>query len=182
MRYALIDELEYVNGNGLGVSLYTQGCSFQCKGCFNQKAWDFNDGKKWTKKAQEKFLNAIDKPYITRISILGGEPLSSENLYTLISLLCEIKNRFPDKKIWLYTGYTYEEIKTSAYFKGDWNVSGEINDEMARWTCLYLSDVLVDGRYEEDKKDLSLRFRGSTNQRLIDVKATLANNNISLIS
>jgi len=110
VRYAQILPFEVCNGEGIGCSLFTQGCKFHCKGCFNEEAWDFNGGKEWTEEIEEKFLELISKPYIKRISILGGEPLANLNVRKVYLLTKRIKHLFPDKKIWLYSGYTYDEI------------------------------------------------------------------------
>ena len=164
MRYASIRSLDVTNGEGVGVSLFTQGCHFKCKNCFNPKTWDFNGGKEWTEDVEEQFLELINKPHIKRVSILGGEPLANENQYDIFLLCSKINNKFPNKKIWIYSGYTYEEIMQSR----------------ERSKPLLCADVLVDGRYIEEQRDITLQFRGSRNQRLIDVKKTLEQNQIVL--
>lgn len=157
MRYANIDNCEICNGGGVGISLFVQGCPIHCKDCFNQEAWDFNGGKEWTAETQEEFLNLADKPYITRISILGGEPLADQNISVVYDLIVAIKNRFEDeKKIWLYTGYYIDEIKYKI-----------ISDKACLTNSLLLMcDYIVDGRYEHEERDLSLKFRGSKNQHI----------------
>lgn len=157
MRYANIDNCEICNGEGVGISLFVQGCPIHCKDCFNQEAWDFNGGKEWTAETQEEFLNLADKPYITRISILGGEPLADQNISAVYDLIVAIKNRFEDeKKIWLYTGYYIDEIKYKI-----------ISDKACLANSLLLMcDYIVDGRYEHEERDLSLKFRGSKNQHI----------------
>lgn len=162
MRYAQIREMDISNGEGVGVSLFVQGCRFHCKNCFNQETWDFNGGEEFTPKVFNDFLDLIHKPYITRISILGGEPLEHENLGVLYHLIKQIKFENPDKKIWIYSGYTYEELMNEHLY---------MNDD--RQFILKNCDVLVDGRFEEDKKDLTLKFRGSSNQRVIDIQKSL---------
>lgn len=164
MRYASVRELDISNGEGVGVALFVQGCHFHCKNCFNAETWDFNGGKEWTNEIKERFFDLIDRPYVKRISILGGEPLAKENYLEIRYLLKDIKNKFPDKKIFLYTGNTFEHIT-------------EIR-ELLR-TIIYC-DVLIDGRFEEDKKDLTLKWRGSSNQRIIDVQKSLAQNQVIL--
>jgi anaerobic ribonucleoside-triphosphate reductase activating protein len=164
MRYASIRELDISNGEGVGVALFVQGCHFHCKNCFNSKAWDFNDGKEWTEEVKNNFLKLIDKPYIKRVSILGGEPLAKENYLEVRYLLKELKQKYPDKKIWLYTGYTFDVFENYR--------------ELLR-TIIYC-DVLVDGQFEEDKKDFTLKFRGSSNQRVIDVQESLKQNKVVL--
>lgn len=157
MRYSQIRKMDVTNGEGVGISLFVQGCPIHCKDCFNQEAWDFNGGKEWTAETQEEFLNLADKPYITRISILGGEPLADQNISAVYDLIVAIKNRFEDeKKIWLYTGYYIDEVKYKI-----------INDKACLANSLLLMcDYIVDGRYEHEERDLSLKFRGSKNQHI----------------
>ena len=173
MRYAQITPFEICNGKGAGVSLFTQGCHFRCKGCFNQKTWDFDGGKEWTEEIKNKFFKLIDRPYIKRVSILGGEPLANENVSEVFNLIEEIKNKFPDKSIWLYTGYSLEDIIEPKNCK-----LNEIH--LLRATIVKMCDVLVDGRYVDGLKDLTLKFRGSSNQRVIDVQETLKESKIVL--
>lgn len=164
MRYALIRKMDISNGPGVGVSLFVQGCHLHCKGCFNSTAWDFNGGKEWNDDVKQKFLELASRPYIKRISILGGEPLSYENVFDIYELIVEIKNKLPDKVIWLYTGYLFEYV---------------INNQFCR-KVLELCDVVVDDRYVEELKDIGLPWRGSSNQRVIDVQETLKQNKIVL--
>lgn len=180
MRYAKIDELEYINGNGVGVSLYTQGCAFHCKDCFNQETWDFNSGKEWTTEVEEKFLKLIDKSYITRISILGGSPLADKNVYGVCDILHKIKDKYPEKKIWLYTGYVFEDIiKEFNIYK--WTpFSAGAGEWLTRYEVLTCCDVLVDGCFETDKKDLTLKFRGSSNQRIINAQKSIEEGKVIL--
>ncbi|MFG6393964.1 MAG: 4Fe-4S cluster-binding domain-containing protein [Lachnospiraceae bacterium] len=109
IRYASIRELDISNGNGIGIALFVQGCHFHCKNCFNQETWDFNGGKKWTPDTMEKFLRLADRPYINRISILGGEPLAEENIREVTNIASKCKKMFPDKKIWLWSGYNFKD-------------------------------------------------------------------------
>ena len=160
MRYAQIRNMDISNGEHIGVSLFVQGCRFCCKGCFNKETWDFNGGKEWTQEVEDKFFDLINRPYIKRVSILGGEPLADGNKLVVLDLIKKIKDKYPNKSIWLYTGYTFEEISS-------------LNN-------LRYIDVLVDGRYIEEQKDLTLKFRGSKNQRLIDIQKTLKENKIVL--
>ena len=153
-RYAAIRTLDISNGEGIGVSLFMQGCHFHCKNCFNPETWDFAGGKEWTNQVQEHFLELVSNPHIHRVSILGGEPLCDENADTVIQLCKEIKLRFgDDKKIWVYTGYTFESIRNNK----------------SKSSILTTIDILVDGQFVESKQDFNLPFRGSSNQRLIDV-------------
>lgn len=150
MRYTQINKFDTNNGVGVGTSLFVCGCRAKCRGCFNSELWDFNSGIEWDKKSKDELFKAIDHSYISRVSILGGEPLAEENYLTIQELMRDIKNLYPDKKIWLFSGLTMEEI----------NQSQELLDTIA------YCDVLVDGKFEEDKKDLTLKFRGSSNQRI----------------
>lgn len=113
MRYASMRNLDISNGEGVGVSLFVQGCPFHCKNCFNSETWDFNGGKEWTEEIIEKFIKLIDRPYIKRVSFLGGECLAEQNLDEVLSLVKEINRRFPDKIIWLYTGYILNNVDHS---------------------------------------------------------------------
>lgn len=162
MRYALIRKMDISNGLGVGVSLFVQGCRSHCKGCFNSETWSFNGGEEWDNEAKKKFLELANKEYVTRISILGGEPLEPENIDDVHELTIEIRDKFPSKKIWFYTGREFESLTEK-----ELDVVG-------------LCDVLVDGAFVEELKDISLAFRGSSNQRLIDVPKTLEKNEIVL--
>lgn len=177
MRYASIRSLDISNGEGVGVSLFVQGCPFRCFGCFNSDTWDFNGGKEWTEKTKDKFMKLIDRPYIKRISFLGGECLAEQNLDGVLDLIKEIRISFPEKTIWLYTGYELSEIiKQEQYEK----VSGIPSVWSKRWKIISNIDVLVDGEYIDEQKDLTLKWRGSKNQHVIDVKQSLAQNKMVL--
>lgn len=168
MNYAEIDELEYVNGEGIGVSLFVQGCHFHCHNCFNSETWDFSGGEPYTQETEEKLLDLLRRPYIKRFSILGGEPLAPENVSDVCNLILFVRVYYPDIKIWLYTGYTYESII------GDYLADQDNDVEIVeRMTALCNVDYLVDGRYVHEKRDITLPFRGSTNQRIIDVQVSL---------
>ena len=156
MNFASIRNFDVSNGIGIGVALYVQGCHFHCKNCFNQVTWDFNGGKEWTSNIEDKFIELANNKYIDRVSILGGEPLTPENYDTVLSLCKKLS-----KKIWVYTGYTYETL---------------CDKEILRYI-----DVLVDGRYIDKLRDLNLAFRGSSNQRIIDVKASLDKGKVVLL-
>ena len=206
MRYAQIRSMDISNGEGVGVSLFVQGCDRHCLNCFNSETWNFNGGKEWTEETKNKFMELIDRPYIRRISILGGEPLAEQNLDGVLSLIKEIREKypisqnpnsenigksrvledenskeirisFPEKTIWLYTGFKIEDIiKQEQYEK----VSGIPDVWSKRWEIITNVDVLVDGEYIDEQKDLSLKFRGSKNQNCINVKQSLAQNKIVL--
>ena len=164
MRYASIRELDISNGEGVGVALFVQGCHFHCKN--------------WTQEVENKFLELIDRPYVNRISILGGEPLANENVKDVCSLVNKIKFTFPDKTIWLFTGYTWNQIFypiTTDDLDSDRDTI--IN---CRKQIVEACDVLVDGQFEEDKKDLKLKFKGSANQRVISIQESLKQNKVVL--
>lgn len=184
MRYAQIRSLDVSNGKGCGVALFVQGCDRHCKNCFNPETWEFNGGKEWTEETKNKFLELIDRPYIKRVSILGGEPLAGQNLDDVLSLVKEIRISFPEKTIWLYTGFrwnyimNYQPVETDDF---DY-IEESYNDGLIekRKQIISLCDVVVDGEYIDEQKDLTLKFRGSKNQHVIDVKQSLAQNKIVL--
>lgn len=164
-NYAQIRNMDVSNGQGIGVSVFFSGCDFHCKNCFNSELWDCNYGKPFTNKEIKKVVELMDKPYIIRLSILGGDSLMDYNLESTMNLIKEVRMKFDDtKNIWLYTGYTLENI---------------LNNPLRR-KIIEMCDVVVDGRYIDELKDLTLKFRGSSNQRLIDVKKTLKENKIIL--
>lgn len=171
MRYASIRDMDISNGEGLGVSLFVQGCSFHCKNCFNSETWDFNGGKEWTEDVKNQFFKLIDKDYIERVTILGGEPLVDENVESVLKLVKEIREKFPNKKIWIYTGYKWKYILTPIV-TDDFNLERDRILEIRRNVLNYI-DVLVDEKFEDDKKDLTLKWKGSSNQHVIDVKESL---------
>lgn len=163
-------ELDISNGEGIGVALFVQGCSFHCYNCFNIETWDFKMGEEWTECNKCEFLELANREYIKRISILGGEPLHSENLNDVLYLIKEIKSCYKKTKtIWLYTGYTWEEI---------WGKTD--NNSLIRQKIIELCDIVVDGRYIDSKRDMTLKWRGSSNQRVIDVNQTLKQNKLIL--
>ena len=167
MNYAAIKEHDTANGNGVRVSLFVSGCTHHCKGCFNEVAWDFNYGNLFTKETEDKIISLLDRPYIKGLSLLGGEPMEVVNQKSILPLLVRVKEKFGDSKnIWLYSGYTLEQML----------------DTSSRCYCnetkqiLKLIDVLVDGEFVEELKDLRLQFRGSSNQRIIDMKTIKLDN------
>ena len=147
MRYAYINTCDICNGKYFGVSLFVQGCHFHCPNCFNQSTWDFNGGKEFTIETMRHLIKLIDRPYIKRFTLLGGEPLAPENIETSKEILRVIKETYPNKQVWLFTGYVMENIPDKSILK-------------------YV-DILVDGPYKHELRDLSLAFRGSSNQRVI---------------
>ena len=160
MKYAQIREIDITNGNGIGVALFTQGCPYHCKNCFNPETWDFNKGMVWTKETENKIIELLKPEYITRLTILGGEPLIERNIGPLTALLKRVKGIYPNKQVWLYTG-------------GDFEVLEGLYEEIFQYI-----DILIDGRYIDDLRDYKLKWRGSSNQRIIDVQASLKSGNV----
>lgn len=180
MRYASIRSMDISNGEGVGVALFVQGCHFHCHNCFNSETWDFNGGKEWNEKSKDVFLKLIDRPFIKRISFLGGEPLADENVDTVLDLIYEIKNKYPTKTIWLYTGFTWNHIMNRIYCVDDFDYITESYEEelnVQREKNIKLCDVLVEGQYVDSLRDVTLKWRGSSNQRVIDVQKTLVLHN-----
>lgn len=176
MRYAKINSLDISNGESVGVAIFVQGCPFHCRGCFNEETWDFNGGKEWNEDVEKKFIELISKPYVKRVSILGGEPLANQNLEFTYHLMGLIVNHKPDAKIWLYTGYTFEDIISDKRSSNKWF-------DLLRCGIMCGCDYLVDGQFEIDKQDLTyskVKFAGSTNQRIINIKETLIKKEVVL--
>lgn len=180
MRYAQIREMDISNGSGIGIALFVQGCHFHCPGCFNQETWDFNGGKEWNGKIEEKFISLADKPYIKRISLLGGEPLADENINSIWELLNKIRLKYGDtKKIWLYSGYTWEKIINIPEY-----VNPMTFNQHLRRNIVSNCDILVDGSFDITKQDLfnkNIVWAGSTNQRVIDIQNSLKLNQVITI-
>lgn len=170
MNYATIKKTDVANGPGIRVSLFVSGCTHRCKGCFNSEAWDFGFGQRYTRETEEEVLEALAPDYIRGLSLLGGEPMEPENRGTVLSLLQTVRQRYPGKDIWCYTGYTFETDVLGKMCAG-WEETEEL---------LSYFDVLVDGEFVQEKKDLGLRFRGSSNQRLIQVSESLREGNVVL--
>lgn len=168
MNYGEIKKNDIANGLGVRVSLFVSGCRHHCKNCFNKDTWEFSFGKPFTNDTADDIIVAMKPDYVTGFSLLGGEPFEPENQPELTGLLKRIKAEYPDKDIWCYTGFLLDE-----------ELLGEsrANTEHTREMLSYI-DVLVDGRFVESKKDITLKFRGSSNQRVIDVKKTLQTNDI----
>ena len=175
MRYAQIRSMDVSNGSGIGAALFVQGCHFHCGNCFNKDTWDFTGGKEWTPETKKKFLELIDKPYITRVSILGGEPLADENLDGVLDLVTTIKKEFSQKTIWLYSGYTIDQVFFPLYIN-----MPPSEEEWKKIDIIKQCDVMVDGQYIDSQRDITLRWKGSANQRVIDVKKSLEQNEIIL--
>ena len=166
MNYHKIEKTSIANGEGIRVVLWVSGCSLYCKGCHNPETWSLCSGKLFDEEAKRELFEALDKPYIQGITFSGGHPFEKANRSTIYCLVKEIKEKFPDKDIWIYTGYTWEDI-----FDKDIR-------EIQR--ILYWTDILVDGRYIDELRDLTLKFRGSSNQRVIDVKESFKQDKVIL--
>lgn len=168
MNYAEIKFNDIANGLGVRVSLFVSGCTHRCKGCFNEVAWDFSYGNPFTKETEDKIIASLENPFISGLSLLGGEPMEPQNQKELLPFLKRVKEKFPDKNIWCYTGYT---------LKTPYSIDTQANIKETP-EFLSLIDVLVDGKFIEAEYDISLKFRGSKNQRLIDMNKTRAENKI----
>lgn len=171
MNYATIKNNDIANGLGIRVSLFVSGCTHHCKGCFNSVAWSFDYGNPFTEETQNQILSLLDKPHIKGLTLLGGEPMEPQNQVEIIKLLRQVKQKFPQKDIWCYSGYTLEELRDPNN-----RSHTSFTDEI-----LSLVDVLVDGKFEEEKKNLKLKFRGSENQRIIDMNKTRTQHKIVLL-
>lgn len=160
MNYSAIKTHDVANGIGVRVSLFVSGCPHHCKGCFNAETWDYNHGEAFTAETIRNIIDLLTPDWIRGLSLLGGEPLASDNIQTVMCLAKKVKAVLPMKTIWCYTGYTWDEVKKHHIMK-------------------YI-DVLVDGRFIEAERDITLRFRGSRNQRIIDVQKSLASGEVIL--
>lgn len=164
MNYATVKWTDIANGEGVRISLFVSGCTRRCKNCFNAVAWDFDYGKPFDENVQNEIFEKLESDYIAGITLLGGEPLEPQNQFGLLPFVREVKRRFPQKTIWCYTGNTYDE-KTGLLKEKEKNT--DITAEL-----LSLIDVLVDGEFKEELKSVRLKFRGSSNQRVLDMKKT----------
>ena len=173
MNYAEIKYNDIANGIGVRTSLFVSGCRHHCKNCFNYMTWDFDYGKPFTQDIEDKIINSIEPEWINGLSLLGGEPFEKENQKDLIKLLKRFHKLYPKKDVWCYSGFTIEEILGKTEPKS--RCFGENSVELLKQI-----DVLVDGRFVEEKKSLMLKFRGSSNQRIIDVNKTLDSGKIVL--
>lgn len=170
MYYGNIKNTDIANGNGVRVSLFVSGCTNHCEECFQPETWDFNYGKPFTEETRAALFDMLSPEYINGLTVLGGEPFEPKNQCELLPFLKNVKEKFPTKDIWVFTGFTLDELQKEGSYP-----RCEHTDEM-----LSLIDVLVDGRFEKDKKDISLKFRGSSNQRILDLQSTLKNKNTVL--
>lgn len=161
MNYIRMDNYDTSNGLGIGIVVWVAGCRHQCKGCHNPSTWDFKAGKPWNNEAIDKFTSMLENPLIKRVTLSGGDPLAYPNRLEVSRIVSLIREKRPDVKIWIYTGYVWEAVRDRKWLE---NV-----------------DILVDGRFREDLKDISLYFRGSRNQRVIDVQETLKRGRVVLL-
>lgn len=168
MNYGTIKPTDIANGEGVRVSLFVSGCTHHCPGCFNYVTWDFNYGKPFTKETEDEILNLLSRNYIDGLSLLGGEPMEPCNQRCLVNLVDRFKEKYPNKTLWIYTGYTYDE-DLIAGGKAYCEVTDRILDQ-----C----DVMIDGEFIESLKDISLKFRGSSNQRILNIRETRKRNAI----
>ncbi|MBQ8227991.1 MAG: anaerobic ribonucleoside-triphosphate reductase activating protein [Clostridia bacterium] len=163
MNYGEIKKTDIANGEGVRVSLFVSGCTHHCEGCFNPETWNFGYGKEFTEETENELLNALAPDFINGLSLLGGEPFEPQNQRALLPFLKKVKELYPTKNIWCYTGYLFD-----AELLKDSRARCEVTDEM-----LSMIDVLVDGEFKQELKNITLKFRGSENQRIINVKKSL---------
>ena len=164
MNYATIKKCDIADGEGVRVSLFVSGCTHHCKGCFQPETWNFDYGEPFDETVEDEILRSIEPDYIAGITLLGGEPMEIENAKRLYPFIKRVREIYPSKNVWCYSGYTFEEL---------------VEREECR-KLLEMVDVLVDGEFVEEQKNISLKFRGSENQRIIDVKKTLKDGNVVL--
>lgn len=170
MNYGNIKYNDIANGEGVRVSLFVSGCTHHCKNCFNPETWDFNYGKPFTKEIEDNIISALAPDHINGLTLLGGEPMEPANQKTLLDFVKRVKSIYPNKTIWCYSGYLFDTELLSE------------SRAHCPWTKELLSyiDILVDGEFKEDLKDITLRFKGSSNQRVIDVQKSLKENKVVL--
>ncbi len=172
MNYGEIKTTDIANGQGVRTSLFVSGCTHHCKGCFNEETWDFNFGKPFTKEVEDEIIESLRPAYIAGLTILGGEPMEVVNQKVLRPFIDRVRAEVPGKNIWIYSGYTWEELTDEENKRCHCEETNEILKNI---------DVLVDGEFKLDLKNISLKFRGSSNQRIIDVKKSLEENAVVLI-
>lgn len=178
IHYASIRNLDISNGEGVGVALFVQGCPFNphCYNCFNPDTWDFNGGKEWTQEVEDKLIELANRPYIKRLSILGGEPLADENLDGVLHLVNRFRLSLPNKSIWLYSGYDYQKVMRQLP-----NLATKKNYNMyKRQQIIKQCTVMVDGRYIDSQRNPSKKWAGSDNQRVLDIQQSLQKGEIVL--
>ncbi|SDB54907.1 anaerobic ribonucleoside-triphosphate reductase activating protein [Butyrivibrio sp. INlla16] len=171
MNYGEIKTIDIANGTGVRTSLFVSGCTHHCKGCFNEETWDFNFGKPFTKEVEDEIIESLSPAYVNGLTILGGEPMEIQNQKVLRPFIERVRREFPNKSIWVYSGYLWEELTDEE------NKRCHSEDTEP---ILSLIDVLVDGEFKLELKNISLRFRGSSNQRVINVPATRESGSVVL--
>lgn len=171
MYYGEIKTNDIANGEGIRTSLFVSGCRNACENCFNRETWAFDYGNVFTDETAEYIIENCEKSWINGLSVLGGEPFEPENQHELLVFLKTFRKRLPQKTVWCYTGFTFEELIGQQKSRGNISITKELLKQI---------DVLVDGRFVEEKKDISLAFKGSSNQRIIDIKRTLQNEEVIL--
>ena len=171
MKYSEIKYFDIANGPGIRTSLFVSGCTHHCKGCFNEMTWDFNAGLEYTTEVEGEIISSLSPSFIAGLTLLGGEPMEVRNQEGIVGLVKKIKNEMPDKTIWLFSGYTFEELLD----KDNKRCHGEYTMDILENT-----DVLVDGKFVLELKNPGLKFRGSSNQRIIDMKRSLDENKVVL--
>ena len=171
MKYATIKDYDISNGLGIRISLFVSGCTHKCPGCFNEVAWDFEYGEEFDKNVEDKLIKMLEPSYIAGLTLLGGEPFEVQNQKTLLPFIKRVKETYPNKNIWAFTGYLFDKDLLNQS-----RARCEVTDELLTYI-----DVLVDGPFILSKKDIALKFRGSDNQRIIDVKKSLSENKVILI-
>lgn len=181
MNYSSLRNIDISNGQGIGISLWTSGCPYKCPYCHNPETWNYNNGKEYTSETHQKILELIKSDYITRFSILGGEPLLPQNVSYIAYIIEKIKEIRPDIKIWLWTGTTFENLYNIAVLRSDGNLNDKIFNSL-NWLYGDLNeleyilnniDYLIDGRFIQEQKDLTLKWCGSKNQRVLDCAASM---------
>lgn len=180
MNYLKIDHEDVCNGDGLRVVLWVAGCSHGCSECQNPQTWNPKSGIEFDKPARNEIFEELEKPYISGITLSGGDPLYIQNLDTILDLIYDIKKKFPNKTIWLYTGFTFDRLMDNykSYRQTPFEYRGD--EWLERWEIIRRCDVLIDGPYIKEQRDITLRWRGSSNQRVIDVQETLKQGRIVL--
>ena len=171
MYYGEIKDCDVANGEGVRVTLFVSGCTNHCEHCFQPQTWAFDYGQPFTEETEERILPLLSPSYVNGLTLLGGEPFEPENQRALLPFVRRVKAAYPEKTVWAFSGFTYEELLTEGSHPRCEATDGLLN----------LLDVLVDGRFVEELKDISLRFRGSSNQRLINLNATRESGNMTLL-
>ena len=170
MKYANIKYFDVANGEGIRTSLFVSGCTHHCKGCFNEVAWDFQYGQDFTEEVENKIIDSLKPYYIAGLTLLGGEPMEKANQKGLVNLVKKVKQIYPEKTIWCFTGYLFEDLLDGGKQRTEYTEQ-----------LLNNIDVIVDGKFIEELKDLTLKFKGSSNQRTINVPESLKQNKIVLL-